>query len=681
MIIVINSQGKVVAQQSEDLYQGSVNANVIELVAPFADNVIFKANIELPDGTLLPENLDGYVLKKSIKIIDGLNVWKLPIEYPVSKNYGTITIQLRGEVGNQIVCSSTIKIPIQKGVPYNKNQDLEPTLYDQVLQMIGELRAVVGNKVDIVNTEYIKADVTEDTVGYFYVFDIDTDQYVQVVLPEQFESGRDYYTAGKIGRVVNGTNGVFFEYFDGEKTTKVELFGDRVAINNKTIATFDDLIAEKIAYDNKNSKLLAENLQEAVDKLVYSVDDLENSKTVDIGDYIIPSNAWTYNDGIYQYKFKNALLTDALYQGVIITPNKETTDNLNANDVLVYAEVNTVQEGENVAVAILEANKKPDFNMTVNVKIQGTSITSQTKGITADQIAFVPNNQIASKTVQKAVEEVQTNINAFKTEYNTEKTEFVKTDERGKISASLLPSFVDDVVEGYLHETQFYATKEDDVYSDVIPAVSGKVYVDLDTNKTYRWSGSQYTVIKGDLSIGTTQGTAYDGASGQNLSNIINEIITGTRSVGNAINAVSSVGSEFSLKSETSDYATTSGTAEFAETSGTSESSTEADHLKSSSTDYLYDNNNELYNAFKFKISSNEYMWFITKSENVGGGNTSRTFTIPSEHSIKFASISKYGSDNSADGSGFLINSSGSTITWYPCNSHGRPAIILITSV
>lgn len=56
-------------------------------------------------------------------------------------------------------------------------------------------------------------------------------------------------------------------------------------------------------------------------------------------------------------------------------------------------------------------------------------------------------------------------------------------DESGKIAASLLPSYVDDVV-----EVANYAS---------LPGSGeqGKIYVALDTNVTYRWSGSAYVEI------------------------------------------------------------------------------------------------------------------------------------------------------------------------------------------
>jgi len=58
-----------------------------------------------------------------------------------------------------------------------------------------------------------------------------------------------------------------------------------------------------------------------------------------------------------------------------------------------------------------------------------------------------------------------------------------RLDGSGLVPSSLLPSYVDDVLE-YANLAGFPATGE-----------SGKIYVALDTNKTYRWSGSTYVEI------------------------------------------------------------------------------------------------------------------------------------------------------------------------------------------
>lgn len=57
-------------------------------------------------------------------------------------------------------------------------------------------------------------------------------------------------------------------------------------------------------------------------------------------------------------------------------------------------------------------------------------------------------------------------------------------------------------------------------------AEEGKIYVAKDTNKTYRWGGSTYVEISASLAIGTTAGTAYDGASGAALATSLASLTT-----------------------------------------------------------------------------------------------------------------------------------------------------------
>ena len=43
---------------------------------------------------------------------------------------------------------------------------------------------------------------------------------------------------------------------------------------------------------------------------------------------------------------------------------------------------------------------------------------------------------------------------------------------------------------------------------------TGKIYVDISTNLTYRWGGSAYVEISPSLALGETSGTAYRGDYG-----------------------------------------------------------------------------------------------------------------------------------------------------------------------
>lgn len=95
-------------------------------------------------------------------------------------------------------------------------------------------------------------------------------------------------------------------------------------------------------------------------------------------------------------------------------------------------------------------------------------------------------------------------------------------DAGGKVPTSQLPSFVDDVVEGYMHDDEFFLTRTGSgttqdpyQYADQVNGETGKIYTDLQWNKTYRWGGSAFTEISASLALGTTSSTAFPGNKGQ----------------------------------------------------------------------------------------------------------------------------------------------------------------------
>lgn len=67
-------------------------------------------------------------------------------------------------------------------------------------------------------------------------------------------------------------------------------------------------------------------------------------------------------------------------------------------------------------------------------------------------------------------------------------------DSSGKVPTTQLPSYVDDVVEGYYYNDNFY---EDSAHTELITPETSKIYVDLSTDTCYRWGGSAYVEISG----------------------------------------------------------------------------------------------------------------------------------------------------------------------------------------
>lgn len=444
MIVVINSLGGLVSIQDEDLFQGSTKLNKIDLVAPFADNVVWKANFEMPDGTYEPEDLDGYLFTPSVKIVDNLNVWKLLVTFPITQDYGIVTMQLRGYIGDVIVCTTSIKLPIQKGVPYDSNFE-ELSDKDQLLQLISDLRALLSGKVNKVNYVYEKLDnVTSENVGVYYVYDYELNDYKTVTLPQDYDENTEYYKVVSIGRITNIDNQLFLEYIDDvtAQGIKLKLEKDKVTINDKQVVVFDDLTARNVTYDNNVSGIDAKDVQDAIDKLRLSVEDANISSVVDLGDFTLSSAGWQLVDNLYEYIFTHEMFTNALIQSIVVTPSVEAIDSLNNADVLVYPEIDIIQAEENVAKAIIRANKQPSFDILANIKLQGHKVNAL-QNIPANMVSFNSTDKISSDNVQGAIGDVQHNVDTLDSKYETDKVWYVRVDESGKIPVDMLPGYGD----------------------------------------------------------------------------------------------------------------------------------------------------------------------------------------------------------------------------------------------
>ncbi|MDQ8141316.1 hypothetical protein [Chryseobacterium sp. CFS15] len=104
-------------------------------------------------------------------------------------------------------------------------------------------------------------------------------------------------------------------------------------------------------------------------------------------------------------------------------------------------------------------------------------------------------------------------------------------DASGLVPASQLPSYVDDVLEGYYKtaDGKFY---KEAAYTNLITGETGKIYVSLDTNKTYRWTGTTFVYI--------TSG-AVDSVNGLTGVVVLNKSHVGLSNVDNTADAAKSV--------------------------------------------------------------------------------------------------------------------------------------------
>ena len=82
----------------------------------------------------------------------------------------------------------------------------------------------------------------------------------------------------------------------------------------------------------------------------------------------------------------------------------------------------------------------------------------------------------------------------------------------GKIASQYLPGYLDDVIEGTVNAafTEFTETGA----TEPCTPMSGKIYNDIDKNKSYRWTGTKYQALNDGVALGETESTAYRGDRG-----------------------------------------------------------------------------------------------------------------------------------------------------------------------
>ena len=123
-------------------------------------------------------------------------------------------------------------------------------------------------------------------------------------------------------------------------------------------------------------------------------------------------------------------------------------------------------------------------------------------------------NPVQNKAVKAAITNAIANAAYIPTSQKGANSGVAELDANGKVPSSQLPSYVEDVIGGYEGGADFFEGSAHTA-SKKITGETGKIYVDLSTNVTYRWSGTAYVEISASLALGETGATAYRGDRGK----------------------------------------------------------------------------------------------------------------------------------------------------------------------
>ena len=151
-----------------------------------------------------------------------------------------------------------------------------------------------------------------------------------------------------------------------------------------------------------------------------------------------------------------------------------------------------------------------DFTNELKTKLDGIS-EGANKTTVEDVLTSTSSTNALSANQGKALSD---KIATVKTEIETELSKKINSDTvgqpsgvaslgiDGKVPSTQLPSYIDDVVEGYAKTTTsdsgvvtvdgFYKEAE---FITAITGETGKIYVDLTTNLSYRYGGTTYVQI------------------------------------------------------------------------------------------------------------------------------------------------------------------------------------------
>lgn len=176
--------------------------------------------------------------------------------------------------------------------------------------------------------------------------------------------------------------------------------------------------------------------------------------------------------------------------------NKEALDDITKEMVTTLGEI--VEEG---------------FKITVDTELSDESENPlQNKVVTSELSKKVDKTRmINGKNLSSDINLTSTDVGAIDISLKGKENGVAELDENGKVVSTQIPSEFKNIVDGYYYNNNFYI---DSSYENEIIGEDEKLYVDLLSNKIFRWNGSNY-IETYYLSLGETSTTAFQGDKGK----------------------------------------------------------------------------------------------------------------------------------------------------------------------
>lgn len=260
---------------------------------------------------------------------------------------------------------------------------------------------------------------------------------------------------------------------------------------------------------------------------------IDNTKNRDV--YVITLSA-IVQDALYRNSFRRigstwSIDSNPTHSGILT--NIDIVNDLITNN---SSKVLSAQQGK-VLKDLIDS-------LTSSTNISKQELQELINTLNADLDAEILNRQNADSTLdnkinteitnrQSADQTIQNTLTPIKTAYDKRGTKdgMLLLGDNGLIPAQNLPSYVDDVLDVYAtyDKSETGELSNISLYTDSgkttpVTPESGKIYIDVEGNYQFRWTGTQYATLGSPTVIGTASGTAFDGAEGNRIRTVVDSL-------------------------------------------------------------------------------------------------------------------------------------------------------------